>query len=411
MVTDKPSLLDCFVHLPEPAGTPFVLDYGTIAEAQSRDASLQQLAKDQPKRYAQQLLAPGTMVFCYVPGPDVPWRIYLPQELLDKAIRWYHIALGHIGMNRLYDTISMHFFHKDLRNKVEDIVSRCDTCQRFKQAGRGYGETAPREAALSPWSEIACDLIGPWKLDVGNQRRTFSALTIIDTVTNLVEVVRLDNHSAAHVALHFENTWLSRYPKPVSCIYDQGGEFTGFHFQQMLQRNNIKARPILAKNPQANAICERMHQSIGNTLRVFNTLKPPAGITNTQQLVDTAIANAVFAARATVHSALQTTPGGLVFGRDMILDIPLIADLQLIRQRRQQLIDDRLIVANRKRFSHDYSIGDEVLKLHHQPNKLDPRAMGPYKILRVHTNGTLTIRLSPTVVERISIRRVKPYRW
>ena len=410
MVTDKPSLLDCFVHLPESSGTLFVLDYSTIAEAQGRDASLQQLAKDQPKRYAQQLLAPGTMVFCYIPGPDVPWKIYLPQELLDNAIQWYHLALGHIGMNRLHDTISMHFFHKDLRNRIEDIVSRCNTCQHFKQAGRSYGETAPWEAVLSPWREIACDLIGPWKLDVGNQLRTFSALTIIDTVTNLVEIVRLDNHSAAHVALHFENTWLSRYPKPVSCIYDQGGEFTGFHFQQMLKHNNIKAQPILAKNPQANAICKWMHQSIGNTLWAFNTLQPPVGITNTQQLVDTAIANAVFAARATVHSALQTTPSGLAFGRNMVLDIPLVADLELIRQQRQQLIDNRLIAANRRRFSHDYSIGDEVLKLHYKPNKLDPRATGPYKILRVHTNGTLTIRLSPTVVKRISIQRVKPYR-
>ena len=52
MVTDKPSLLDCFVHLPESSGTPFILDYGTIAEAQGRDTSLQQLAKDQPKRFA-----------------------------------------------------------------------------------------------------------------------------------------------------------------------------------------------------------------------------------------------------------------------------------------------------------------------------------------------------------------------
>ena len=154
-----------------------------------------------------------------------------------------------------------------------------------------------------------------------------------------------------------------------------------------------------------------MHQSIGNTLWAFNTLQPPVGTTNTQQLVDTAIANAVFAARATVHSALQTTPSGLAFGRNMVLDIPPVADLELIRQQRQQLIDNRLIAASSRRFSHDYSIGDEVLKLHYKPNKLDPRATGQYKILRVHINGTLTIRLSPTVVERISIWRVKPYQW
>ena len=80
------------------------------------------------------------------------------------------------------------------------------------------------------------DLIGPWTLEINNQKHTFSALTIIDMVTNLVEVVRIDNKSAAHVALHFENTWLSRYPRPLHLIYDQGGEFTGYAFQNMLNR-------------------------------------------------------------------------------------------------------------------------------------------------------------------------------
>ena len=94
----------------------------------------------------------------------------------------------------------------------------------------------------------------------------------------------------------------------------------------------------------------------------------------------------------------------------MVLDIPLVADLQLIREKKQQLIDQRLITANRKRFSYDYAVGAQVLKLNYKPHKLQPRAEGPYRVESVHTNGTLTIRLSPTVIERISIRRVKPYR-
>ena len=127
-------------------------------------------------------------------------------------------------------------------------------------------------------------------------------------------------------------------------------------------------------------------------------------------MVDTAIANAVFASRASLHSTLKTTPGGLAFHHDMIMDIPLIADLQIIQEHRQQLIDNRLIAANRKRFAYDYVIGDEVLKLVYQPAKLAPRAIGPYRIEQVHTNGTLTIRLSPLVIERISLRCIKPYR-
>jgi hypothetical protein len=83
----------------------------------------------------------------------------------------------------------MHFYNQHLRKRIEDIVSQCDACQRLKLVGRGHGEVAPREAALLPWREVTVDLIGPWTLQVGDQKHTFSALTMIDMVTNLVEVV------------------------------------------------------------------------------------------------------------------------------------------------------------------------------------------------------------------------------
>ena len=94
----------------------------------------------------------------------------------------------------------------------------------------------------------------------------------------------------------------------------------------------------------------------------------------------------------------------------MILNIPLVTDLQQLQKRRQELIDRRLLEANSKRYSHDYQPGDQVLKLTYQPDKLEPRATGPYSVTRTHTNGTLSIEISPGVIERINIRRVKPYR-
>ena len=132
--------------------------------------------------------------------------------------------------------------------------------------GRGHGKVAPQEAALLPWREVAVDLVGPRTLEVGDQKHIFSALTMIDMVTNLDEVVQFDNKTAAHVALHFENTWLSCYPRPIHLIHDQGGEFMGYALQNMLNRLHIHRHPISAKNPQANSVCKRMHQTIGNTL-------------------------------------------------------------------------------------------------------------------------------------------------
>ena len=149
---------------------------------------------------------------------------------------------------------------------------------------------------------------------------------------------------------------------------------------------------------------------MADILRPLTYANPPQHVADSKQLVDSALATAAYAARTAIHSTLQLSPGALVFNRDMLLDVPVIADLQLLKDRRQYVIDKNLERANRKRVAIDYNVGDQVLKLVYKPNKLEPRAIGPYAITRVHANGTLTIQLSQHVTERISLRKVKPYK-
>jgi hypothetical protein len=111
------------------------------------------------------------------------------------------------------------------------------------------------------------------------------------------------------------------------------------------------------------------------------------------------------ATRATVHRSLRISPGALIFQRDMFLDIPLIADLITIQARRQHLINESLRRANMKRRNFDYQVGQQVLRLVPDPDKMQERAIGHFNITRVHCNGTLTIRRSAHVTERINIRR------
>ena len=49
-IFDDDDLLDCFVNLPDQAGINFVLDYKTIAAAQSQDAELLALAAEKPHK-------------------------------------------------------------------------------------------------------------------------------------------------------------------------------------------------------------------------------------------------------------------------------------------------------------------------------------------------------------------------
>jgi transposase InsO family protein len=412
IVMDDPALLECFLHHPDPQDIIFPLDYALLQREQFNDISLQAARDANPAKYP--ILDFGTVpLICYLSEPNATWKIAIPTPLLNNVVKWYHCVLNHTGMTRLLQTINSHLYHPQLKLTVETVVQACETCQRYKLVGPGYGTLPPREAPLAPWDEVAIDLIGPWKIQVNGQELVFHALTCIDPVTNLTELIRINNKSSAHVGMKFENEWLARYPRPLRCIHDHGTEFTGCDFQRILTLNGIKDVATSNKNPQANAVCERMHQTITNILRPLLHTHVPQNDQAANDIIDTALATASYASRAAVHRTLSISPGALVFRRDMFLDIPLLADLETIRNKRQVLIDENLRRQNLKRRSFDYQVGQQVLILNSDihPAKLDPTSVeGPFPIVQVHTNGTVTIQRSAVVTERINIRRLRPFR-
>ncbi len=104
------------------------------------------------------------------------------------------------------------------------------------------------------------DLIGPWTIQVCGNPYEFEALTVIDTVINLVELIRIDDNRSKTVARKITQCWLTCYPWPQRCLHDPGTEFTGPEFQMLLQHCHIKNVCTTAKNPQSNGVCEQMHQ-------------------------------------------------------------------------------------------------------------------------------------------------------
>jgi transposase InsO family protein len=338
---DDVEMSDCFINYPifndeDPHEYP--LDYQTIQHYQQNDERLQAANQRLPNKFPRIQVTNGVELIVYQKEPNVPWRIALPDAILDRFIKWYHETLAHTGMNRTEDTINTHFYNPKIRERMIALCSKCDACQRYKANNRGYGLLPPREADMAPWREVAVDLIGPWKVKLGQvpganaeeTHITFNALTCIDPVTNLTELIRIDGKSAAHVGAKFEQGWLSRYPRPIRCIHDNGGEFTGEHFQLRLETNGIKDVPTTVKNPQANSICERMHQTVANSLRSMVHSNPPNNMVEAAAMVDECLALAMRAQRTAIHTALRLSPGAFVFQRDMLLDIPLIANIELI---------------------------------------------------------------------------------
>ena len=166
----------------------------------------------------------------------------------------------------------------------------------------------------------------------------------------------IQNKEAINVANIVEQTWLSRYPIPQILTYDRGTEFMA-EFAEMIENDyGIKRKGTSVRNPQANAIIERVHQTIGNMIRTFSKESldekdPWSGI----------LAATMLAVRATYHTTLQATPAQLVFGRDALINVKFEANWAFIKQNKQKMIAKNNQRENSSRIDHTYQVNDKVL--------------------------------------------------
>ena len=281
------------------------------------------------------------------------------------VVDWFHKATVHnAGITHLQETLHFDFYHPKLLSEVCSQVSRCNLCQRMKCGSRQYGLLAPCEAKSAPWSDVATDCIGPWVVQLhGGRDYSLHALMTIDLTTNLLEIEPIVTQTAAECARAFENGRLSRYPRPLRVVHDQGSEFMGSAFQDLLRRAGIKSLPTTACNLQGNSTIEAVHKSVGQVLHTLVHIHRPQTVHQAKATSDTALATAMHATRCASHQALHhLTPGSFAFRCDMFFDLPFLTDILALQNTWQQLVVTCLLRQNATCISHDYQVSDQILK-------------------------------------------------
>ena len=184
----------------------------------------------------------------------------------------------------------------------------------------------------------------------------------------------------------FDQTWLTRYPRPTKVIFDNGSEFKK-DFVPLLKDWAIKPVCTTIKNPQANSPIERIHQVLRNMLltknlpeETFDYLDPFGHI----------LASVAWAVRASYNSSTDATPAQLVFGRDMMFNLQTLVDWKELSLKKQQTTDVANLRENKNRIDYDYQIGTQVyINKDGIFRKLDGPKLGPYTVTDVFTNGTV----------------------
>ena len=289
---------------------------------------------------------------------------------------------------------------------MNNVCASCHTCQLTKTKRVKYGKLPEKEAETVPWDVLCIDLIGPYKIINDNQTLTLWALTMIDPATGWFDISAIKAKQADVIDNALESTWLCMYPRPTMVIMDQGTEFIAEVVSLLHNDYDITSKLITTRNPQANAILERAHQTIGNIIRTFQLSKAELNMENPWEGILSAV---IFAMRSTVHTTLGATPMQLVFGRDAILNLSHEANWQLIKIRKQELIKKNNERENNKRVAHTYKPGELVLIKNERKSKYANDAyQGPWTVTTVNDNGTVNIQKG-IVNDQVNIRNVHPY--
>ena len=381
----------------------YPLRFRTLSKAQREDPALLKKAETKDN-YSMKSFRGGNKSYDLITRDG---KIVVPLPLQQQITQWYHLTLCHPGETRTLQTIAQHFYWNGMRETVRKVCQPCKTCQFTKRTNKRYGHLPAKEAESVPWERLCVDLVGPYTLtDAKHKEHRMWCVTMIDPATNWFEMKNIKSKDAPTVANVVEQTWLTRYPWPSIIQYDRGSEFLA-EFAEMVEDDyGIKRKPSTVRNPQSNAMIERIHQTIGNIIRSYEVSEidldeedPFAGI----------LAATMFATCASVHTTLQAPPMQLVLGRDAILNTRSKTNWKYVKDREQRLIDQNNARKNAKRILHIYLEGNRVIYRVPVDCKFGgSKWRGPFSLLNVYNNGTVRLQRGAET-ETVNIRNIKPY--
>ena len=213
---------------------------------------------------------------CWQNKLDWTWRettttynkwIWLPQDVGNHLIQWYHISLMHVGMTWMLNMIGNYIGYPGIHCDCEELVKKLTSVNATRLP---ESRTMVRFLYLLPFRtrssgksfiSTAWGLGQPTSKMKSSERSCNSSLIFLQSRTAITA-----NKTAWHMAKLFDKIWLCRYPWPEKVIAYTGSKVVRAQFWETLESYSIKLHPTMVKNPQANAVIEHLHGPLGDQL-------------------------------------------------------------------------------------------------------------------------------------------------
>jgi hypothetical protein len=299
-------------------------------------------------------------------NPECPIYVASQSILIDLSLL-LHLQFAHIGRDKVLHLLFDLIWHPLKYKIVSEITTCCPQCQ-FLKISSHVSPPILKICTSYPFELLAIDLVS---LPV-TKRGNIGLVTVVDHYSKWVQAIPIKNKTCANITkLVKEIIFPSLLKLPSTLMSDNGGEFAGSDFANMLAELGVKQRFVTPMSPSSNGAIERVNRTIINFLR---------GLTQQGDDWDLKLHQAVISYNNSYHTEIKLTPSSCLLTKSHISSIPQIDTVKLT---------DKWTIGH-KNFT-PFKIKQFVLqkisvKNHLNINKLSLKYRGPFEIIRVNSN-------------------------
>lgn len=160
----------------------------------------------------------------------------------------------HAGSRSLVSKASTHgFYWLTTHADAEEIVRRCDGCQKFGHQMHVPAQELRTIPITWPFAVWGLDMVGPFKM---SSTKKTHLLVAVDKFTKWVEAEPISSCDA-DTAIKFLKKPIFRFGYPHSIITDNGTNLSKGAMQEFCSREHIRLDVSAVAHPQSNGPTER----------------------------------------------------------------------------------------------------------------------------------------------------------
>lgn len=240
---------------------------------------------------------------------DSEWLIVAPQKDRPGIIKAHHDppTCGHLGVYKTMSRIAQRFYWPKMRSDVARYIRRCTICLQNKPVQKPPpGHLLSNQPKTSrPWQIISIDLVGPLPRSSSGYSYILSVLDIFSKFTLFFP---LRAATAPGIVRWLEDHVFLIYGAPDKIICDNGTQFRGKVFKDLMDAYDVEIKYTANYHPQANPV-ERVHRVLKTMLSSY--------VSEDHRQWDKQLAKIGAAVRSARHEVTGMTPNFIMFGREV----------------------------------------------------------------------------------------------